>query len=306
MSDAAAAPAPLVFTLGSLPGRDDLLVGVVAPRDPVRALALLLDLRGTLVGLPRGRALGFARSLLARAGRPALVVAAGTAPALLATLPGPGDADAGEAAPALPDLQALAARVRPGACDLAGAVELLRLEAARADRGPAALDVVAVTDRPGDLALVALARDGARVHVVTPRAIDRAVVATLDADDPTAAVDAALARLAPRRGRLTLQLTRPPLAFFRRAGGPVLGGARADLARVEVPAEGIVAFVAAVETGAATTPGAPAGGGEAAWSLGEASLDGATIPLDPGSAGLVDDDALLLAVLASLEPGVTA
>ncbi len=301
MSLPAAPPAPLTFSLGSLPGRDDLLVGVVAPRDPVRALALLLDLRGTLVGTARGRALGFARSLLARAGRPALVVAAGTTPALLATLPGPADADAGDAAPALPGLPALAARVRPGACDLAGAVELLRLEVARADRGPAALDVVAVTDRPGDLALVALARDGARVHVVTPKAIDRAVVATLDQDDPTAAVDAALARLAPPRGRLALQLTRPPLAWFRRAGGPVLGGARADLPRVEVPAEGIVAFVASVAstaTGAASTlGGAP---------LGEASLDGATIPLDPASAGLVDDDALLLAVLASLEPGVTA
>lgn len=293
------APAPLTFTLGSLPGRDDLLVGVVAPRDPVRALALLLDLRGTLLGPPRGRALGFARSLLARAGRPALVVAAGTKPALLATLPGPADADAGDAAPTLPALAALAARVRPGACDLAGAVDLLRLEVARADRGPGALDVVAVTDRPGDLALVALARDGARVHVVTPKAIDRAVVATLDEDDPTAAVDAALARLAPRRGRLALQLGRPPLAWFRRAGGPVLGGARADLARVEVPAEGIVAFVAAVPAAAA-----PAGG--EGWTLGEASLDGASIPLDPASAGLVDDDALLLAVLASLEPGVTA
>lgn len=302
----APAPAPLTFTLGSLPGRDDLLVGVVAPRDPVRALALLLDLRGTLVGLPRGRALGFARSLLARAGRPALVVAAGTTPALLATHPGPADADAGDAAPTLPALAALAARVRPGASDLAGAVELLRQEVARTDRGPAALDVVAVTDRPGDLALVALARDGARVHVVTPRAIDRAVVATLDVDDPTPAVDAALARLAPRRGRLALQLARPPLAWFRRAGGPVLGGARADLARVEVPAEGIVAFVASAappSTGGEAAAASPRPGGD---PLGEATLDGAMIPLDPASAGLVDDDALLLAVLAALEPGVTA
>lgn len=275
MSTAALAPAAPALAFGLAPLAGGRLLGAVSAPAP-RPLVVLVDRSGSLAGPPLEQAADLARRLAAA--RPCAVVATGP---LVLRAAGPARDAALPLAPA-------------GRADLPAALDLARLEAARAGGPP--LDLVLVSDlalAPADVeALRALERAGARLHLVhvpspRPARDDLAPHARLDDGDPLAAL---LARLdPPAAGRLEVTLARPPRAWFAWRAGRLAGGAPADLARVARPLGAALAFVV----------DAPLPPGEAALLLDDGARH--ALPLDAARAGPVDPD-LLAAVTADLDP----